>query len=54
MKSTLDIVTVLLLTIWSIAFFGYNAGMMIHLLLMLAAVTVIVRVTSESNENNRV
>jgi len=47
MMKTLIIVGAVLVTIWAIGFFGYNTGMIIHLLLVLAAVSVIVGITSE-------
>jgi hypothetical protein len=50
MINKLDIVAGVFLTIWALGFFGLNAGMFIHILLILAAISVIVRVTSENNE----
>jgi hypothetical protein len=48
--NTLDIVTGLLLTIWAVGFFGLSAGIFIHLFLLLAAITVIIRITTEKTE----
>jgi hypothetical protein len=48
MINKLDIVAGAFITIWALGFFGLDAGMMIHLLLILAAISVIVRVTSET------
>ena len=48
MKNLLFIAAGGLITIWAIRFFGNNTGMIVHLLLVLAAVSVIVGVTSEN------
>lgn len=44
MGNLLYIIAVILLIIWGIGFLGYNAGGIIHILLVIALVSVILRV----------
>jgi len=48
MKNLPFIVAAVLVTIWTIGFFGYDTGMIFHLLLVIAAITVIVKITLEN------
>jgi hypothetical protein len=47
MKSLFYIVALILILIWSIAFIGYGTGGMIHILLVLALISVTMRVLVE-------
>jgi hypothetical protein len=44
MGNILYIIAVLLIIAWAIGFFGFNTGGLIHLLLIIAAIAVILRV----------
>ncbi len=44
MGNLLYIVAVILVIAWAIGFFGYNTGGLIHLLLIIAAIAIILRV----------
>jgi hypothetical protein len=44
MGNLLYTIAVVLVIIWAIGFLGYNAGGLIHLLLIIAAIAVILRV----------
>lgn len=43
MGNLLYIVAVFLIIIWAIGFLGYNAGSLIHILLVIAVVSVLLR-----------
>lgn len=49
MNNLLYTVAVVLVIIWAIGFLGYNAGGLIHLLLVIALVAVILRVIKGKN-----
>nr|WP_321451361.1 lmo0937 family membrane protein [uncultured Carboxylicivirga sp.] len=44
MGNLLYIIAIILLIAWSIGFVGYNAGGIIHILLVIALIAVIVRI----------
>lgn len=44
MGNLLYIIAVILLIAWAIGFVGYNAGGIIHILLVIAVIAVIIRV----------
>lgn len=44
MSSLLYIIAVILVIFWAIGFFAYSAGSIIHLLLVLAIISVLLRV----------
>ena len=44
MKDLLYIVAVILVIAWAIGFFGFSAGGLIHVLLVIAVIAVLVRV----------
>ncbi|MES2478712.1 MAG: lmo0937 family membrane protein [Bacteroidota bacterium] len=44
MSSLLYIIAVILVVFWAIGFFAYSAGSIIHLLLVLAIISVLLRV----------
>lgn len=44
MKDLLYIVAVILVIAWAIGFFGFSAGGIIHVLLVIAVIAVLVRV----------
>ncbi|MGD9978005.1 MAG: lmo0937 family membrane protein [Bacteroidales bacterium] len=44
MGNLLYTVAVILLIFWAIGFFGYNAGGIIHILLVIALIAVILRI----------
>ncbi len=44
MGNTLYVVAVILVVLWAIGFIGYNAGGIIHILLVLALISVLLRV----------
>jgi len=43
MKNLLYIIAVILIIAWAIGFFGYNAGGIIHVLLVIAVIAIIVK-----------
>lgn len=43
MENLLYIIAVVLVIIWAIGFFGYHAGGIIHILLVIAAITILLR-----------
>jgi len=49
-RNTLFITAAILTAVWTIGFFGYNTGVALHFLLLLAAVAVIMGVTSETEQ----
>jgi hypothetical protein len=44
MGNILYVVAVILVILWAIGFIGYNAGALIHVLLVIALIAVILRV----------
>lgn len=44
MNNLLYIIAVILVIVWAISFFGYAAGNIIHMLLVIAVIAVILRV----------
>lgn len=44
MKDLLYIIAVILIIAWAIGFFGFSAGGIIHVLLVIAVIAVLVRV----------
>ena len=44
MGNLLYTIAVILVTIWAIEFLGYNAGSIIHILLVIAIISVVLRV----------
>lgn len=46
MGNILYVVAVLLIISWAIGFFAYNVGAMIHILLVLALISFLVRIVS--------
>jgi tryptophan-rich sensory protein len=44
MKDLLYIVAVILIIAWAIGFFGFSAGGLIHVLLVIAVIAILVRV----------
>ncbi len=44
MGSLLYIIAVVLIILWALGFFAYNAGGIIHILLVIAAIAIILRV----------
>jgi tryptophan-rich sensory protein len=44
MKNLLYIIALILVAAWAIGFFGYNAGSIIHVLLVIAIIAIIFRV----------
>jgi len=43
MENLLYYIAVILVIIWAIGFFGYQAGALIHLLLVIAAIAILLR-----------
>ena len=46
MGNLLYIIAVILVIAWAIGFFGYSAGGIIHILLVIAVIAVLIRVIS--------
>jgi len=46
MNNLLYLIAVILIIGWAIGFFGYNAGGLIHILLVIALIAVLVRIIS--------
>ena len=44
MGSLLYIIAVVLIILWALGFFAYNAGGIIHILLIIAAIAILLRV----------
>jgi hypothetical protein len=53
MRNLLLIVAGVLLTMWTIGFFGYNAGTLIHVLLGLAALSIVIRIIAEDKTDEQ-
>ena len=49
MGNILYAIAVVLIIIWAIGFLGYNAGALIHVLLVIALIAVILRVIQGKN-----
>ncbi|MBK7851645.1 MAG: lmo0937 family membrane protein [Bacteroidetes bacterium] len=50
MGNLLYAVAVILIIIWAIGFFAYSVGAIIHLLLIIAIVSILLRVISENKK----
>lgn len=46
MGSLLYVIAVVLIILWALGFFAYNAGGIIHILLVIAAIAILLRVIS--------
>ena len=46
MKNILYVVAVILIIFWAIGFFAYSLGSIIHILLVLAIISILVRIIS--------
>jgi len=46
MGNLLYIIAVVLIILWALGFFAYNAGGIIHILLIIAAIAILLRVIS--------
>ncbi len=46
MSNLLYIVAVVLIILWAVGYLGYNAGGLIHILLIIAVIVIILRVIS--------
>jgi hypothetical protein len=44
MGSLLYIIAIVLIILWALGFFAYNAGGIIHILLVIAAIAILLRV----------
>lgn len=44
MGNLLYIIAVILIILWAVGFFGYHAGGIIHILLVIALIAVIIRI----------
>ena len=53
MKNSLYIIVGLLLVIWGIIFFGFNASGAVHLILVLAGIIVLARLAFDKLLSNR-
>jgi len=49
MGNLLYVIAIILLIAWAIGFIGYNAGSIIHILLVIAIIAVILRVIQGRN-----
>lgn len=45
MGNLLYIIAIVLIILWALGFFAYNAGGIIHILLIIAAIAILLRVT---------
>jgi len=52
MNNLLYFVAVLLVLFWALGFFAYNAGSIIHILLVIAVIAVILRVIQGGRVSN--
>jgi hypothetical protein len=52
MKNSLYIIAGLLIVIWGIIFFGFNASVFVHVLLILAGIIVLIRVLFDKKLSN--
>lgn len=48
MGSLLYVIAVVLIILWALGFFAYNAGGIIHILLVIAVIAILLRVISGS------
>lgn len=46
MGNLLYIIAIVLIILWALGFFAYNAGGIIHILLIIAAIAILLRVIS--------
>lgn len=46
MNNLLYVVAVVFVILWAIGYFGYNAGQFIHILIVIAIISVLLRVIS--------
>lgn len=51
-KSFLYIIAALFIILWVIGFFFYGAGALVHILLLLALISVLLRILLGGNYNN--
>ena len=49
MQNLLYVVAILLIIFWAVGFFAYSAGGIIHILLIIAAVAILLRVIQGKN-----
>lgn len=49
MNNLLYVIAVVLVIIWAAGFFAYNAGQIIHVLLLIAIIAIILRVIKGKN-----
>lgn len=52
MKNSLYVIAGLLVIIWTIVYFGFNASSMVHVLLVLAGLIVLVRLVFDRSLTN--
>ena len=50
MENLFTLIAILLLIAWGVGFFGYSAGSMIHLLIILAVIAIILRLIQGKNK----
>ena len=50
MSNLLYLIAVVLVIFWAIGFFAYSAGAIIHILLVLAAISILLRIISGNNK----
>jgi hypothetical protein len=51
MRNILYLITVVLVIIWAVGFIGYHAGWVIHILLVIAVVSVLLSIIKGSTRN---
>jgi uncharacterized membrane protein YtjA (UPF0391 family) len=51
MKNLLYIIAVILIIAWAIGFLGFNAGGLIHVLLVIAVIVIIIKLIQGRNSN---
>jgi hypothetical protein len=49
MNNLLYLIAIILVIIWATGFFAYNAGYLIHLLLVIAIIAIVLRVIRGNN-----
>ena len=52
MKNLLYLIAVIMVIIWAIGFFAYNADGLIHILLFIAAASVLLALIDRDNNNS--
>jgi len=50
MSNLLYLIAVILIIFWAIGFFAYSVGAIIHILLVLAAISILLRIISGNNK----